>query len=118
MAIGRPGSGLEDRPARARETFRMIPDRMWLHPKVKDFDLRLWCGLLFLARDRDYCTPTDLDLASKIKASQQTIRRSLQRLEAAKFVEREMDGRTRIIRLRPEGDGEPVAEYALRLATG
>jgi Mn-dependent DtxR family transcriptional regulator len=94
----------------------MIPDRMWLHPEVKDFDLRLWCGLSFLARDRDYCTPTDAVLAEKLGCSVQTVQRGLTRLDRAGFVRREMDGRDRLLRLKPEGTGEPIAEYTLRIA--
>jgi DNA-binding GntR family transcriptional regulator len=46
------------------------------------------------------------------------VRRALQRLESAQFIERQMEGRMRVIRLHPEGDGEPVAEYTLRLTAG
>lgn len=96
----------------------MIPDRMWLHPDIKDFDLRLWCGLLFLARGRGVCVATDTVLAEKIGCSAQTVQRGLTRLERAKFIVREMDGRERVLRLRPEGDGVPMPEFDLRVACG
>jgi DNA-binding MarR family transcriptional regulator len=96
----------------------MTPDRMWLDDSLQPVDLKLWLCLCFFARDRDQLTQTDADLASKVKASQQTVRRSLQRLEAAQFIERSMEGRTRIITLKPEGDGKPIAEYALKVMAG
>ncbi len=114
MNIGKTAKGLER--SRARESFRMIPDRMWLHPGVRDFDLRLWCGLLFLARDRDYCNPTDVVLADKLGCSVQTVQRGLLRLEKADFIKREMDGRERSLKLKPEGNGQPMAEFSLRIA--
>jgi hypothetical protein len=102
---------------RALESFRMVPDRLWTHQDLQLFDIKLWCALQFLARSRGYCEPTDATLAEKTDASQQTVRRSLQRLEAAEFIARTMDGRTRVITLKPEGDGQPVAEFELRIAT-
>lgn len=116
MGIDRRRLPLEGGPAHARETFRMIPDRLWLHHEVKDFDLRLWCSLLFLARGRDHCEATDAVLAKKIGCSVQTVQRGLARLEKAEFISREMDGRDRILRLHPEGDGQPLAEFDLRIA--
>jgi hypothetical protein len=100
------------------ETFRMIPDRLWTHPDLQLFDLKLWCVLQFLARGRGCCDPTDAVLAAKSGASQQTVRRSLQRLETAEFVTRTMESRTRVITLKPEGDGQPIEEFVLRLVAG
>jgi hypothetical protein len=107
------------KPARpALETFRMVPDRLWLDRTVQPIDIKLWCCLCFLARGRAECNPTDALLAEKMETSQQTVRRALLRLESANFIGRRMDGRTRIVVLKPEGDGRPVAEYALRVAAG
>ncbi len=94
----------------------MTPDRMWLNDRLQPQDLKLWLCLCFFARDRAQCEPTDAALAEKVKASQQTVRRSLQRLEAEQFIDRVMDGRTRVIHLHPEGDGKPIAEFTLRFA--
>jgi DNA-binding transcriptional ArsR family regulator len=108
MNIGRPA-----RPA--LESFRMVPDRLWLDKTLQPIDIKLWCCLCFLARGRGECSSTDALLAKKMETSQQTVRRALLRLESANFIERQMDGRTRIIALKPEGDGRPIAEYALRV---
>jgi CTP-dependent riboflavin kinase len=94
----------------------MVPDRLWLHEGIKPFDIRLWCALTFFARDREWCDPTDAVLAEKLSVSVQTVQRGLKNLEAAQFVGREMRGRERFLTLRPEGNGEPIAEYTLRLA--
>ena len=109
MSIGR-------RPHRALESFRMIPDRLWLHPEVKDFDIRLWCCLWFFARDRGHCFETDAAIAEKMGVSVKTVQRGLLSLERGKFIKREMVGRERRLDLQPEGDGAPIAEFALRLA--
>jgi predicted ArsR family transcriptional regulator len=96
----------------------MVPDRLWLAKAIQPIDIKLWCCLCFLARGQAECSPTDALLAEKMETSQQTVRRALLRLESANFIERQMDGRTRIIALKPEGDGQPIAEYALRVAAG
>jgi hypothetical protein len=103
-------------PHRASESFRMIPDRLWLHPGIKDFDLRLWCCLWFLARDRGHCFETDQAIAEKMKVSAKTVQRGLQNLERGEFLKRTMMGRDRQLDLRPEGDGRPMIEFALRIA--
>lgn len=56
-------------------------------------------------------------LAREAGASPQTVRRALLRLEQEQFIGRTMDGQTRIIRLNPEGSGEPIAAFALKVAT-
>lgn len=109
MAIGR-------QPHRASESFRMIPDRLWLHPGIKDFDLRLWCCLWFHARDRGHCFETDQTIAEKMGVSVKTVQRGLQSLERGQFIKREMVGRERRLNLHPEGDGQPMPEFALRIA--
>jgi CTP-dependent riboflavin kinase len=94
----------------------MIPDRLWLHPEIKDFDLRLWCCLWFLARDRGHCFETDATIAEKMCVSVKTVQRGLRNLEQGEFLSRDMVGRERRLDLRPEGGGQPLAEFALRLA--
>lgn len=98
----------------------MIPDRMTFDDRLEPGDMRVWACLAFLARfpDRVECTPTDAMLADKLRVSPQTIRRALQRLERCGYIERSRDGLTRVITLRPEADGKPVAEFTLRVATG
>jgi CTP-dependent riboflavin kinase len=81
------------------------------------FDIKLWCCLCFLARDRGWCDPTDDALAAETQASPQTVRRALHRLEQERFVARGMEGRARIIRLNPEGSGEPVPAYELKVVS-
>ena len=116
MTIGQhPGRALP-RP-RATETFRMVPDRLWTNANLQLFDLKLWCCLSFLARERGWCEATDAVLAREAGASPQTVRRALLRLEQEQFIGRTMDGQTRIIRLNPEGSGEPIGAFALKVAT-
>lgn len=116
MEIGKRPSTVQ--PFRCAETFRMVPDRLWLDPRVKPFDIRLWCALAFFARDRGLCMPTDATLAEKLGVSDRTIRRGLRGLEDAGFVRAGMEGRERVIRLTPDGDGQPIEEYQLRVMAG
>jgi hypothetical protein len=104
-------------PRRATESFRMVPDRLWTNTGLQWFDIKLWCCLCFLARDRGWCDPTDDALAAETQASPQTVRRALHRLEQERFVARGMEGRARIIRLNPEGSGEPVPAYELKVVS-
>ncbi len=94
----------------------MIPDRLWLHPAVKDIDLRLWCCLWFHARDRGHCFESDATIADQIRVSIKTVQRSLLNLERMEFIKREKVGRERRVDLRPQGDGKPIEQFALRLA--
>lgn len=103
-------------PFRQSETFRVVPDRLWTHPRLQLFDIKLWCALSLLARGRGQCEATDSTLAGEAGASEQTVRRSLARLEREGFLAREMDGRTRVLTLRPEGSGEPIPAFALKIA--
>lgn len=96
----------------------MVPDRLWTHQALQPLDVRLWCALSFFARERGHCEPTDADLADKLGSSQQTIRRGLLRLEEAEFITRTMDGRTRVITLNTEGDGQPIEAFTLRVMAG
>lgn len=116
MTIGQDPGRASPRPP-ATETFRMVPDRLWTHPDLQPFDLKLWCCLSFLARGRGRCEATDARLARQTGASPQTVRRALLRLERARFIGRTMDGPTRVIRLHPEGSGEPIAAFALKVTT-
>jgi hypothetical protein len=103
---------------RALETFRMVPDRLWLHPDISPFAIRLWCCLCYHARDRGLCDQPDAALADELKVSIKTVQRGLFSLEHAHFVMRQMKGRTRVLHLRPEGNGQPIAEFQLRLVAG
>ena len=94
----------------------MIPDRLWLHPGIKDFDLRLWCALWFFARDRSHCFETDAAIAEKMGVSIKTVQRGLCNLERGEFLKREMLGRERRLDLQAQGDGQHIPEYELRLA--
>jgi hypothetical protein len=111
MDIGRPAG-------RALETFRMIPDRLWTHPDIKDFDVRLWCALAFFAMGQDRCGVTDAALAGRLRVSDRTIRRGLRNLERSQFIRCEMSGRERTVHLAPTGDGRPVEQFKLRVMVG
>ena len=89
-------------------TFRMISDKLWLHPGIEFFDLGLWCALSFCARGRDRCTATDASLAEMLGVSIPTVQRGLRRLEAASFITRETTAEERTVILNSEGDGQPV----------
>lgn len=108
MSIGKDAA----RPFRG---FRMVPDRLWLDPRLKDTDVRLWCALEFASRGRDFTDATDDALAGMISASPATVRRSLLRLEECRFLARERQGEGRIITLNAEGDGMEVAGMELRV---
>jgi predicted transcriptional regulator of viral defense system len=95
--------------------FRMVPDRLWLDPRLKANDVRVWCALCFTARGRDHTDATDQGLAAMMGMSERTIRDSLMRLEACGFVERTRRGERRAITLRPEGDGRALPELELRV---
>jgi hypothetical protein len=94
----------------------MIPDRLWLHPRVKPIDLRIWCCLWFHARDRGHCFENDATIAETTRVSIKTVQRSLLNLQRMEFIKRDMVGRDRRLDLRPEGDGQPIAAFALKLA--
>lgn len=98
----------------------MIPDRMTFDDRLDPGDMRVWACLAFLARfpTRAETTATDQAIADKLRVSAPTIRRALSRLERAGYITRERDRLSRVITLQPSGDGQPVAEFALRLATG
>ncbi len=98
----------------------MIPDRMTFDDRLDPGDMRVWACLAFLARFpvRMETTITDQAIGEKLRVSPQTIRRALLRLERAGYIARGREGQTRVITLQPAGDGQPVAEFALRVATG
>jgi DNA-binding MarR family transcriptional regulator len=103
-----------DRGSATHEGFRMIPDRMLLDQRLEAIDVRLWGILLFIARGRPECDPSDAILAARLGVSDRTVRRALDRLEDCRFVSRRRSGDARFITLRPEGDGEMPAEFGLR----
>ncbi len=108
MSIGIHGGSV-------RETFRMVPDRLWLDRRLTANEVRLWCALLFTARGRDFTDATDVALAEQIGASPQSVRRSLLRLEECRFISRERTGQGRAITLNPAGDGGDVPELGLKV---
>lgn len=93
----------------------MVPDRLWLDPRLQASDVRLWCALNFTARGREFSDATDAALAEMMGLSPQTVRRSLLRLEECRFIERSRQGEGREITLRPEGDGGSVPEMEFRV---
>lgn len=96
----------------------MVPDRLWADARLDHLDVRLWCVLAFIARGRDQCDPTDATLASKLRISDRTVRRSLDRLHQAGYIERQRVGESRVITLKPTGDGEEITEFNLRVMAG
>ncbi len=86
----------------------MVPDKLWMHADLEMIDTHVWMALLFYARDRLECTPTNRGLAEMIKVSIRSVKYSLARLQSAGFIEIESRGPYRTIRLHPEGNGEPV----------
>jgi hypothetical protein len=104
MVIGRMAGG-----------FRMISDKLWMHPNIEFFDLGLWCALTFSARGRESTNVADAKLAEMLDVSVPTIQRGMRRLEGASFITRQYDGDVRTISLIPEGDGQAVA-FELKVA--
>jgi hypothetical protein len=86
-----------DKTSHGVETFRMVPDRLWLDPRLQANDVRLWCALTFTARGRDRTGVSDQGLAKMMGWSPQTVRRSLLRLEECRFIERARRGEGRMI---------------------
>ncbi len=99
----------------ARETFRMVPDRLWIDRRLGGSDLKVWCALCFLCRGRDFTDATDDAIAHQLGLSPRTVRDSLRRLETAGFLSRDRQGEARRITLRPEGDGRPIPELGLKV---
>jgi hypothetical protein len=116
MGIGR--QPLPAPPRHATETFRMVPDRMTFDERLERGDIHVWCVLAFFARDRDHADVTDAMLADRARVSERTIRDSLARLERSGFISRRREGPGRIITLIPEGDGQPIPAFSLRVMAG
>lgn len=114
MNIGKlaaPASGPE------QGTFRMVPDSMWSDDRVKDFDIRLWCVLNFYARGRDRCEPTDSSVAATMSVSVATVKRGLQRLEAAGWIIRQHDqADNRTIFFTTQENAQTSKVFRLRVA--
>ena len=98
-----------------RETFRMVPDRLWADLRLEGSDVRLWCVLSFLARGKDAIDATDASLADLVGLSERAIRDCLGRLQDCGFIKRHGRGRNRTLTLHPEGDGEHVPALGLRV---
>ena len=45
---------IDDQPPRAKGTFRMVPDRLWMHDRVDGTDIKVWCAPLL---DRPIARP-------------------------------------------------------------
>lgn len=97
------------------ETFRMVPDRLWTHPSITPFAVRLWCCLWFLSRDRGETDASDATIADELHCTIRTVQRGLTNLEDAMFLTRHQAGRDRLLKLHPEGDGQPIEQFSLRL---
>lgn len=93
----------------------MVPDRLWSNAKVSPFAVRLWCCLWFLSRERGETDATDQAIADELRVHIRTVQRGLNNLEDEQFLSRHLEGRARILRLKPEGDGRPIEQFALRL---
>ena len=109
-----PGS-IDNSTSQTFEGFRMVPDRLHLDHRLAHVDVRTWCILAFTARSRDHTDATDATLAEMMGISQQSVRRSLLRLEECRFIDRQREGEGRVIHLHPEGDGTPVRGLELRV---
>ena len=99
------------------ETFRMVPDRLWSDGSITPFAVRLWCCLWFLARERGETDATDAVIAEELGVNVRTVQRGIANLEDGQFLSRHLEGRTRILRLKPEGDGKPIEQFSLRLVS-
>ena len=109
---------LEGSPLRSTETFRMTPDRMIFDDRLERGDYHVWCVLAFFARGRDHTDATDAMLATGARVSERTIRDALARMESCQYISRRREGLVRIITLMPEGDGQAIPEFTLRVMAG
>ena len=79
----RPGSKSNAKP------FARLDHEIVASDKLSDKDVRLIAALLYYARDKDYCWPSDATLGEHIGAHRTTINRHLRYLEALKIIRRD-----------------------------
>jgi hypothetical protein len=94
----------------------MVPDRLWTHPRITPFAIRLWCCLWFLARDQGETDASDAVIAGELRVTVRTVQRGLSNLEELQFLTRNMvAGNGRVLRLNPLGNGAPIEAFRLKI---
>lgn len=108
-----PG-GQAEGPGRIPGQFAGVPHDLAADPKLTPTDVRTAAALLFWARSKSECWPSDRRIAERVGRSRATVQRCLGRLEAAGWIRRDKTdaNRTgRLIRLvwRVAGECPPPA---------
>lgn len=90
--------------------FAKLPHDIAADPRLLPIDVRLLLALVFFARDKDTCWPSDTTLGARIARSRPTVQRRLRHLESLGLIAREkceanLTGR--LLRLRWRTDETP-----------
>src|SRR4051794_21802094 len=75
-------------PRKTVVPFAALPHHIAADPRLSPVDVRVLLALLFFAKDKPDCWPSDGSIASRIYKSVATVQRSLRRLETLGLVER------------------------------
>lgn len=69
--------------------YAKLPHDLAADPRLLPIDVRLLLALVFFARDKDHCWPSDKTLGERIGRARPTVQRRLRHLEALGLVRRE-----------------------------
>lgn len=83
--------------------YAKIPHDLAADPRLLPIDVRLLLALVFFARDKDHCWPSDATLGKRIGRARATVQRRLRHLEGLALIGREKcdaNSTGRLLRLR------------------
>ena len=83
--------------------YAKLPHHLAADPRLLPIDVRLLLALVFFARDKDHCWPSDATLGSRIGRARATVQRRLRHLEGLALIAREKTDANptgRLLRLR------------------
>ena len=91
MPAADPRTGCGEGAHQRRQTvgFAALPHDVAADPRLTPTDLRVLATLLFYARQRTICYPSDDAIAARVHRHPGTVRRSLKRLEDIGYLRRE-----------------------------
>jgi hypothetical protein len=81
----RPGQGGTSKVC----AFAKLPHDIASDPRLKPVDVRVLAALLFWARDKPTCYPSDRSIGARVHRARASIQRALRRLEGLGFIARE-----------------------------